>query len=141
MTHGTKYDILLGKGGLHMLTAYGRELRKIRIDHQELLKNMADHLEVSSAYLSAVENGNRNIPEGWTDRIIKLYDLSLAQAERLRSTEEESVPEIRIKFQKASKSQRDVAIAFAKAFDNLSEDQIKRIMTAVKPLGGNKKKR
>lgn len=122
-----------------MVTSYGRELRKIRIDRQELLKNMADRLQVSSAYLSAVENGNRKIPEGWTDKIIAFYDLPKEQARCLREAEEEATDEIRIRFEKASKPQRDVAIAFAKAFENLSEDQIKKIMTAVKPLGKDNK--
>ena len=42
-----------------MLTALGRFLRKIRIDRNELLKDMADKLEVSASFLSAVENGKR----------------------------------------------------------------------------------
>ena len=42
-----------------MLTSIGRFLRKLRIDHGEILKDMADALGVSSAFLSAVENGKK----------------------------------------------------------------------------------
>ena len=37
-----------------MLTKFGKELRKIRIEHDEILKDMADKLNVTAAYLSAV---------------------------------------------------------------------------------------
>lgn len=48
-----------------MLTSVGRFLRTLRIDHGEILKDMADVLGVSSAFLSAVENGKKKMPEGW----------------------------------------------------------------------------
>lgn len=38
-----------------MLTKFGKELRKIRIENDEILKDMADKLNVTAAYLSAVE--------------------------------------------------------------------------------------
>ena len=37
------------------VTKLGIALRKIRLDRQEFLKDMADRLKVSSAFLSAVE--------------------------------------------------------------------------------------
>ena len=46
-----------------MLTEFGKCLRKIRIDKAELLKDMAEKLQVTSAYLSAVEHGKREIPD------------------------------------------------------------------------------
>ena len=46
-----------------MLTKFGKELRKIRIENDEILKDMADKLNVTAAYLSAVENGNRKVPD------------------------------------------------------------------------------
>ena len=49
-----------------MLTNFGKALRKLRIDNNELLKDMALKLEVTVSYLSAVENGKRDV-----DRYIK----------------------------------------------------------------------
>lgn len=48
-----------------MLTDLGRLLRKIRIDHGEILKDMANRFGVTASYLSAVENGKRAVPEAW----------------------------------------------------------------------------
>ena len=44
-----------------MLTELGKILRKIRIDRQELLRDMAGTLGVSVAYLSAVEEKPRQV--------------------------------------------------------------------------------
>lgn len=48
-----------------MLTRLGKELRKIRLDRDELMKDMARKLGVTVAYLSAVENGTRKFPDAW----------------------------------------------------------------------------
>ena len=45
-----------------MITEFGKALRKLRIDRGETLKIMADNLEMTSSYLSAIECGKRNIP-------------------------------------------------------------------------------
>lgn len=50
--------------------------RKLRIDNNQILKEMADALDVSSSYLSAVENGKRNIPSDWYEKISNIYKLS-----------------------------------------------------------------
>ena len=42
-----------------MLTSLGKFLRKIRIDNDEYLKDMADKLGVTVSFLSAVENGKK----------------------------------------------------------------------------------
>ncbi len=46
-----------------MLTEFGKAIRKIRLDKGEILKDMAKRLGISSAFLSAVENGRKNVPE------------------------------------------------------------------------------
>lgn len=48
-------------------------LREIRIEHNELLKHMADKLGMRSAELSAIENGKKPLPEGFLRRIQNLY--------------------------------------------------------------------
>lgn len=69
--------------GRNMLTRFGKELRKIRIEHDEILKDMADKLNVTAAYLSAVENGNRKIPDSWVNIITEEYGLSDEVSEHL----------------------------------------------------------
>ena len=59
-----------------MITPFGKALRNLRMDRGTLLKDMAQQLEVTSSYLSAVESGKRNIPENWPQVIGALYDLN-----------------------------------------------------------------
>ena len=55
-----------------MITEFGKELRKLRIDRGEILKTMAEKINVTSSYLSAIECGKRNIP---ADLIQKLTSI------------------------------------------------------------------
>jgi len=50
--------------------------RKLRIDNNQILKEMAESLDVSPSYLSAVENGKRNIPDDWYEKISNIYHLN-----------------------------------------------------------------
>ena len=118
-----------------MLTAYGKALRKLRIDRQELLKEMAERLKVSSAYLSAVETGKRRIPQNWTDLLVEEYQLDRKVAQELRDAEEVSSMEVRISLEGASDLQRSAALTFAKALDGLSDDELKKIMSSMKGKG------
>ena len=46
-----------------MITNFGKFLRKLRIDNNEFLKDMAARLGVTVAYLSAIEHGKRDVPD------------------------------------------------------------------------------
>jgi transcriptional regulator with XRE-family HTH domain len=58
-----------------MVTDFGKFCRKLRIDNDELLKDMASKLKVTPSYLSAVEKGKRTIPSDWEQKIAGLYQL------------------------------------------------------------------
>ena len=120
-----------------MLTELGKILRKIRIDRQELLRDMADTLGVSAAYLSAVENGKRKAPVIWAEKIIQSYDLDFDEAKQLRIAHDESQDEIRISLQQITARQRSTALSFAKALEGLSDDELEKIMKVVQK--GHKK--
>ena len=62
-----------------MLTSLGKFLRKLRIDIGETLRDMADKLSVSSAFLSAVENGKKKMPESWFAKIESMSSAFQAQ--------------------------------------------------------------
>jgi transcriptional regulator with XRE-family HTH domain len=122
---------------LAMLTELGKVLRKIRIDRQELLRDMAGTLGVSVAYLSAVETGKRNAPVAWTNKIIQAYRLNSDEAAQLRTAFDESQDELRISLQQITAQQRSTAISFAKALEGLSDEQLEKIMKVVQK--GSKK--
>ena len=111
-----------------MVTEYGKILRKIRIDKGELLGDMADCLNISSSYLSSIETGVRNIPIDFTDKIIKVYNLSTNIQKRLRKAELLNIKEIKVPFNNVTSSMRkETAIIFARTFNNISDDDFEKI--------------
>ena len=67
-----------------MLTEIGKFLRRYRIDNGLLLKDMAGKVGVTSAYLSAVENGKKRPTEDLVGKIINAYDLDSEKAAELK---------------------------------------------------------
>ena len=121
-----------------MLTAFGRYVRKLRIDSGYLLKDMADFLGVTSSYLSAVEMGKRKIPIDWADKIIAFFDLKDNMIDELYSVIQESQQDIQLNLSKASKEQRNLAFAFARKLDRLDEDEIRDMFNIFKKNGDDK---
>jgi len=118
-----------------MLTAFGRFVRKIRIDTGCLLKDMADSLGVTSSYLSAVEMGKRKIPADWAEKISGIFQLDNESISELNVAVRESQQELQINLSNASKQQRDLAFAFARKLDGLDENEIKDIFSVFKKSG------
>lgn len=67
------------------LTPFGRFARRLRIDREERLKDMAASLGVTPGFLSAVETGRRNAPQGWESKLIDAYQLEPEDAAELTS--------------------------------------------------------
>lgn len=57
------------------LTKYGAEVRQLRKNVELTLSGMAKDLEVSAAFLSAMETGRSKIPEDWVKRIAEYFQL------------------------------------------------------------------
>lgn len=115
------------KDGSAMLTNFGKELRKLRIDHDELLKDMASNLGVTVAYLSAVENGKREVPDTWIDVLREKYQLSSDELAILQSLAYEGKNSLKIDLSKIQSEERELALAFARSFKSLSDEEMKEI--------------
>ena len=110
-----------------MLTRIGRFLRKLRIDHGEILKDMAEALGVSSAFLSAVENGKKKMPEGWMDKLKSIYSFTAEQAEELQAAVIDTNDAVELNLQNATPGNRALAISFAREFDSLDDETSRKI--------------
>lgn len=112
-----------------MLTAFGKYLRKVRLDHDEVMKNMADRLGVTSSYLSAIENGKRKIPDEWINKIAALYNVDRAELQKVADL---SADELIINLSNKTKNQRDAMFSFARNFENLDEEDQNVIINLLK---------
>ncbi|MBQ9551575.1 MAG: helix-turn-helix transcriptional regulator [Clostridia bacterium] len=110
-----------------MITSVGRFLRKLRIDRGEILRDMANRLGVSSAFLSAVENGKKKVPDTWISKLGKYYSLSAAQIEELKTAIIESSDTVELNIRNASPANRQLAVSFARQFDELDEETAQKL--------------
>lgn len=104
-----------------MLNLFGKFCRKLRIDNGELLKDMAGKLGVTSSYLSAVENGKRNVPQDWPEKIKVLYSLSIQDYHELKQAVLDSQKVITINFEGFNKEDKNAVLALAREFKGLDE--------------------
>lgn len=107
-----------------MITEFGKFLRSLRQSHAELLKNMAETLDVSAAFLSAVEAGKKSIPPTLVQQIIEAYKLPAKQVSELRDAVDASQRSATIDLTDASPAARGVAVALARQFNSLSGDEL-----------------
>lgn len=110
-----------------MVTSFGKFLRNLRMDAGELLLNMAEKLDVSPAFLSGVENGKRKIPGAWLSKISALYKLSDEQFAKMKECFYDSNNEIEIGLDGLQDSRRNLAIAFARKLDSISQSDLEKI--------------
>lgn len=110
-----------------MLTLFGKYCRKLRIDNGELLKDMADKFKVTSSYLSAVENGKRNIPEDWLEKLISHYHLNDSEVNELKNAIDQSQLVVKVDLTGYGHTEKQTIMAFAREFKDLDEDNKRKI--------------
>jgi len=108
-----------------MITELGKELRKIRIDRDERLLDMADRVSKSAAFISAIEVGKKSPPAGFEEGIIRAYDLSHDAANKLRTSADRARKAFTI--EPNSALGRDTAGLLARHVNELSPDEMKDI--------------
>lgn len=110
-----------------MITNFGKFLRKLRIDHNEFLKDMAARLGVTVAYLSAIEHGKRDVPDHWIPLLETVYGLTPEQVNELQTYAYEHKDDIKINLSHCTPEDRKLILAFARSINNLSETDKKDI--------------
>ena len=116
-----------------MLTAFGKALRKYRIDNELLLKDMADAINVSVAFLSAVEIGKKRIPADLISKLKSVYTLNEETVKELVEAAAISNNEVRfVNLNRMELPDREGVLAFAKNFENLGPDEKNKIISILK---------
>ena len=79
-----------------MVTQLGKVLRIIRINVGDSMRDMADKLNLSAAYLSAIENGKRNVPEDFEEKVKSVYTLSEKDISTLRDAIADTASKVKV---------------------------------------------
>ncbi len=102
-----------------MITSIGTFLKELRKANHENLKIMAGRLGVSSAFLSAVENGKKKFPRAWFYKISELYSLDDVQYGKLTKAVLESSYRIELNIENLHTPLRDLIIEIARNIEGL----------------------
>ena len=116
------------------VTAFGKILRKLRIDYSEVLGTMAKRLGISPAYLSAIENNGRDIPEDFIAKIANEYNLNESQINELEEAKAQTSGAVAVQFenQKTEQNYVQAAVMFARDFSKLTSTQVEPLRNLLK---------
>lgn len=116
-----------------MYTELGKYLRKLRIEKDILLKDMAEDLNITPAYLSSIEHGKREASIKLIDLVISKYELSMNEQKSIFEAFNKSKSQVKLNLKKtASNKHKDLGLAFARKFEGLSEEEIEEILSVLK---------
>lgn len=107
-----------------MITRYGKELRKFRIDHSLTLREMAKGIDVSAAYLSAIESGKKNITDEIFLKIANFMGVKGKRYDELRHSADLSMKELKLPLDDVNEKQRNSAVMFARRLNHLGDEEL-----------------
>lgn len=110
------------------MTPFGEAVRKLRAERGITQKEMAAHLGVSAAYLSALEHGQRSEPS-WelVQRIIGFFHIIWDEAEELQRLAALSRPKIVIDARNLNPRAAILANRLADTYPDLNEAELAAI--------------
>lgn len=101
------------------LTMFGKEVRKYRIEANAKLKEMAQALKVSSAYLSAVEMGRKPLNDAVVSGAVEFFRKRKIDAHNLFELADRS--RTRLDLTSYSDESKALLLAFARRLPELTE--------------------
>lgn len=114
-----------------MSTGLTRELRKLRIDEGITLFEMAKKLGYSSAFLSAIENDKKRVPDNFLEKLAEAFPAVEKQKERFEVLINSARNEVRMHMGGASIQDFELATALARRFGELTIEQKQKLMATL----------
>jgi transcriptional regulator with XRE-family HTH domain len=107
------------------VTPFGARLRALRLARGVTLKQLAEALQISSAYLSALEHGKRGSPSaGLVHQVNEYFGLIWDEADELSRLARLSNPRVTVNTAGLSPEQTALANRLAQAIDRLSPETV-----------------
>lgn len=115
------------------MTPFGQRLREMRDERGLSLKDMAEKLDVSSSYLSALEHGKRGSPSWFmVQRIIAYFNVIWDEAEELQRLAERSHPRVTVDTAGLDPAATELAHLVAAEIANLSAKSLQDLKKSVR---------
>jgi transcriptional regulator with XRE-family HTH domain len=107
------------------VTPFGARLRALRADRGVTLKHLAEALQVSAAYLSALEHGKRGSPSaGLVHQVNEYFGLIWDEAEELSQLARLSNPRVTVNTAGLTPEQTALANRLAQVIHRLSPETV-----------------
>jgi transcriptional regulator with XRE-family HTH domain len=107
------------------VTPFGARLRALRLARGVTLKQLAESLQISSAYLSALEHGKRGVPSaGLVHQVNEYFGLIWDDADELSRLARLSNPRVTVNTAGLSPEQTALANRLAQAIDRLAPETV-----------------
>jgi transcriptional regulator with XRE-family HTH domain len=115
------------------MTPFGDKLRELRRARKLSQKEMAKALNVSAAYLSALEHGHRSVPSfEFVQRVIGYFHVIWDDAEELQRLANLSDPKVTIDTSGLSPLATECANLLAERISDLSEDELNTLLRSLR---------
>ena len=109
-------------------TKFGELVRILRVKHHEVMGDMAKRLGIKLPFLSAIENGKKNVPIELIKKIVECYQLTSDDEQELIKAAEESKTQYKISAICAGINQRKAALQFARSFDKMDDETAQKVL-------------
>lgn len=117
------------------MTPFGQLLRRERQDRDLLLGDMAKRLKISTPYLSQLETGQRFVPDGFEDKVVKALSLTPNEANEFERAAAVSRSQYTLTLSKdAPVDDRALAHDLAESFARLSPEKKEKIRKLLKGM-------
>lgn len=121
------------------MTPFGEKLRAIRAARGLALKDMAAGLQVSPAYLSAMEHGRRGKPSRrFVHRVCQFLGIIWDEAEELQQLADLSHPRVVVDTAGLSAKATLLANLLAERISAMDEASLDRLLEQVDPAGSRR---
>ncbi len=111
---------------------YGMFMKNIRKVKNVTLQSLANKLDVSVSFLSLLENGKKQIPLEYVNKISEALNLNDDEKKQLENSILISNKKMIIELDNLSNNQIEVSLLFASTIDELNEQQVNEIKNIIK---------
>lgn len=109
-------------------TRFGKFIRKLMVDNDETLKDLAELLDVSTAFVSSVLTGKKPAPMNWVDALSNHYNLNGDERNELSDVFDESKKIVKIDVSDCEVGKKKLALQFQRRLSSLSEEEVKSLL-------------
>ena len=106
-------------------------LKIIRVNNNEMLMEMAKKLDVSSTFLSAIENGKKKVPDDFKDKLCANYSLSDDEIKELNEGIVINNDRVDLNLSELSGPKKELAISLGRSFDTLSDEAVDELLNII----------